>query len=79
MYDLGKPMLRRAELHVGDKPFVITARNLTDANRYVQSVKLNGQPYDKLYITHQDLLQGGTLEFEMGSQPSAARFEPMVP
>ena len=70
VYDLGKPMLRRAELHVGKKPFVITARNLTDANRYVQSVKLNGQPYNKLYITHQDLLQGGTLELWMGKEPN---------
>ena len=78
VYDLGKPMLRRAELHVGEKPFVITARNLTDANRYVQSVKLNGQPYNKLYITHQDLLQGGTLEFEMGSLPSTASFESLA-
>nr|GFC16530.1 hypothetical protein [Tanacetum cinerariifolium] len=32
---------------------------------------LNGKPYSKSYITHQDLLQGGKLVLEMGAKPSA--------
>jgi hypothetical protein len=38
---------------------------------FIQSVRLNGKKYDKTYITHQDILQGGTLEFKMGEKPSS--------
>ena len=38
-------------------------------NIYVQSVKLNGRPYDKSYITHEQIMNGDTLEFEMGNRP----------
>ena len=34
-----------------------------------RSVKLNGKPYDKSYITHQQIMDGATVEFEMSSEP----------
>ena len=37
---------------------------------YIQSVALNGQPYDKSYIRYDDIMKGGTLEFVMGAQPN---------
>ena len=40
---------------------------------YVKSVKLNGKAYNKLYITHADLLAGGKLEFQMASTPNKSR------
>lgn len=67
-YQLGKPMIHEAEFKVGDTPFKIRTYNLDDKNRYVQSVKLNGKEYDKLYITHTDIVQGGILEFFMGNK-----------
>jgi putative alpha-1,2-mannosidase len=51
----------------------IIASGVSDRNRYVKSVKLNGKPYDKLYITHADLLTGGKLEFMMASTPNKSR------
>ena len=40
------------------------------ANRiYVQAVKLNGEPYDKSYITHEQIMSGATLELVMGEEP----------
>ncbi|MGL5620249.1 MAG: glycoside hydrolase domain-containing protein, partial [Tannerellaceae bacterium] len=39
-------------------------------NMYIQSVKLNGKPYTKSYIIHNDIMNGGTLEFEMGPEPN---------
>lgn len=35
----------------------------------MQSVKLNGRAYNKLFITHADIVNGGTLEFTMSSVP----------
>ncbi|MGL4851761.1 MAG: GH92 family glycosyl hydrolase [Phocaeicola sp.] len=48
----------------------VIAHNNSDANRYIQSIKLNGQPYEKPYISYDAIMQGGTLEFEMGSEPA---------
>lgn len=46
---------------------------MSDKKRYVKSVRLNGKPYSKMYITHQDLLNGGVLEFEMSDTPNKQR------
>ena len=37
------------------------------------AITKNGKPYDKLYITHSDLLAGGKLEFQMASSPNKSR------
>ena len=47
----------------------MTALNLSDTNRYVQSVRLNGKRLDRHYITHDEILQGGHLEFVLGPTP----------
>ena len=35
-------------------------------NKYIQSVKLNGKPYNKTYLQHADIINGGEIVFEMG-------------
>lgn len=71
-YVFGSPLFDEAEIAVGDnRTFRIVANNNTRENCYIQSVKLNGQPYTKTYINHADIVAGGLLEFEMGNQPSA--------
>ncbi len=61
----------RATIDVGNgKSFTIVAKNNSDKNIYIQSAKLNGQTYSKSYILHQDIVNGGTLEFEMGNNPA---------
>jgi predicted alpha-1,2-mannosidase len=53
------------------KTFRISAPNLADKkNIYVKSVKLNGEPYTKAFITHQDIMNGGELTFEMSPSPN---------
>lgn len=79
IYVLGKPMLDKVELMIGGKKFIMEARNLNDKNIYVQSVKLNGKDYNKLYITHQDIVRGAKLEFEMGATPSKNKFFSSIP
>ena len=49
--------------------FAVEAIDLNEANLYVQAVELNGKIYDKTTISYQDILNGGTLKFCMGSQP----------
>lgn len=49
---------------------VVKAPKVSDKNCYVQSVKLNGKEIHRGYITYDEILAGGTLEFTMGSKPN---------
>ena len=70
-YVIGRPFLDRATLVLPQgKRFTIVARGLSDANRYVGSVRLNGRPLQRGYIRHDELLAGGTLEFRMSRTPN---------
>ena len=55
------------------KTLEINAPGVSDKNRYVRRVLLNGKPYDKLYITYSDMMAGGTLEFQMAAKPNRSR------
>ena len=52
------------------KTFIIIATNNSSANIYIQSMKLNGKPLDRHWISHQEITEGGLLEMEMGPTPS---------
>ena len=76
LYEIGTPMFPRMQLHLaGGKTFTVVAHNVSRENIYIQSVKLNGTPYDKCYITHGQIMEGATLELEMGSEPGAVWYE----
>ncbi|MDR0836273.1 MAG: GH92 family glycosyl hydrolase [Tannerella sp.] len=65
-YFFGSPIMDKAVVNTGNgKTFTIIAKNNSAENKYIQSVTLNGEPYDKLYIDYKDIVSGGTLEFEM--------------
>ena len=71
-YIIGSPLFDEAQINVGNgKSFNVRAKNNSQVNIYVQSAKLNGKPYSKTYLMFQDIVRGGTLELEMGSEPSA--------
>ena len=73
-YVLGAPYVPYMKLTLDNgKTFEIKAPEVSDKNRYVKSVLLNGKPYTKTYITHADLLGGGTLEFVMSAKPNKKR------
>ena len=73
-YVLGAPYLPYAKINLPNgRTFEIKAPGASDKNRYVKEVLRNGKPYGKLYITHSDILQGGTLEFEMSAKPAKRR------
>lgn len=68
-YWFGSPLFDEAEVRVPGGSMKIVAVNNSPANKYIQRVWLNGRPYTKPYITHEDLMKGGELRFEMGSEP----------
>ena len=70
VYDLGTPMFPKVEMRLpGGKTFTILAEGVSPENVYVQSVKLDGKPLDRLTITHDMIVSGGTLQFVMGPAP----------
>ena len=73
-YVLGAPYLPYMKVRLENgKTFEVKADKVSDKNRYVKAVKLNGKPYTKGYITQDDILNGGTLTFEMTSSPNKKR------
>ena len=69
-YVLGAPQLPEMTVNLANgKTFKVLARNISKANKYVKSVKLNGKPYTKNCISHADIVNGGVLEFEMTNTP----------
>lgn len=65
-YVFGAPQLPELVLHLADgKTFTIKAEGLSEANKYVKSITLNGEPYTKNFISHADIVKGGTLVYQM--------------
>ena len=72
LYVFGSPVVDKATLQVaGGKTFSVEVKENNAVNKYIQSITLNGKPYTKSYLSHQDLMKGGKLVIEMGSRPSA--------
>ena len=70
IYVIGSPLVNEATINLGNKKkFHISARNNSPQNIYIRSVKLNGKILSRSYITHKEILNGGTLEFEMADSP----------
>ncbi len=69
-YDFGTPIFKEAKINLENgKSFVIKAANVSPKNIYIKSVKLNGKPHKQTFFAHNDLKNGGVLEFEMTNQP----------
>ena len=65
-YVFGAPQLPKIVLNLADgKTFTVIAEGISEENKYVESITLNGEAYTKNYITHEDIVKGGTLVFKM--------------
>lgn len=70
-YAIGSPLFGEATLHLAkDKTFTIRALDNSEANVYIQSATLNGEPFDRTWITQEEINQGGILQFQMGPKPN---------
>jgi predicted alpha-1,2-mannosidase len=73
-YPLGSPLFSKLTFHLENgKNFIINAKNNSEKNVYIQSAQLNGKNYTKNYITHEEIMNGGALTFEMSSVPNINR------
>ncbi len=71
IYTIGSPILDEAIIQlVGDNSFIIKTKNNSKENIYIQSATLNGKPFSRTWISHQEIMNGGILVFEMGRQPN---------
>ncbi len=69
-YIIGSPSFEEATLHLENgKQFTIKAKGASSENIYISSVKLNGKIYNKNYLSHSDIMNGGCLEFTMSNEP----------
>ena len=72
-YEIGTPLFPSMKLALANgKTFTVLAPAVNEKNLYVKSVKVNNVPYDKSYITHEQIMSGSTIEFEMTDVPAAA-------
>jgi predicted alpha-1,2-mannosidase len=70
-YIFGSPVFDEVSIKVpSGKTMRVTAHNNGKENVFIQSVSLNGKPYTKVFIDHETLMQGGSLQFEMGPEPN---------
>ena len=67
IYDLTSPWVEEAEIALANgNKFIIKTQNHSEENIYIKEVLLNGKPYDKLTINHEQIMEGGELLFILG-------------
>lgn len=70
-YAIGSPLFSKVKMHLTNgKCFEIVANNVSDDNKYIVSAKLNGKPLDRPFISHEAIMEGGRLVFEMSDKPN---------
>ncbi|MCB4808913.1 GH92 family glycosyl hydrolase [Tamlana sp. 62-3] len=69
VYSITSPTVTSATINLENgKVFKITTENQSPENKYIQSILLNGEPYNALSITHQDIIDGGNLHIVLGDK-----------
>jgi predicted alpha-1,2-mannosidase len=70
-YVIGSPLFNKATINLDNgKKFTVETVNNSNKNSYIKSITLNGKAYQKTYITHTDIMNGGVLKIVMGSTPN---------
>ncbi len=79
-YSIGSPVFDEVKIHLdnGNTTKLLSINNSKE-NVYVRSLEYNGEDYRKSFITHQELLQGGDLSFNMDDQPDQQWFQEHLP
>ncbi len=76
IYSIGRPIFEKVEINLPNgKVFTVIANNNRPENKYLQLAKLNDKILTEPYFSHDDIVNGGTLEFEMGATPNKNLFQ----
>jgi predicted alpha-1,2-mannosidase len=71
VYTIGTPFFEEIKIHLENgKVFTIKAHDFSVTNKYIQSATLNGKPLNTPFFSHEELMKGALLEFEMGPYPN---------
>ena len=74
IYIIGSPIFEEATIKLNSPydagEFNIKANLVSPVNRYIQSATLNGEAMSKNWLSHEEIVKGGTLIFEMGPEPN---------
>ncbi|MBE9490715.1 MAG: glycoside hydrolase family 92 protein, partial [Bacteroidetes bacterium] len=70
-YIIGTPLFDKSTINLENgKQFTIAAHNLSTLNKYIEYAFLNGKKLNRTYLTHQEIMNGGILEFYMTDNPA---------
>src|SRR5690606_3948474 len=74
-YVIGSPLFEKATLALENGNELIISATATESrqNRYIQSMKVNGQDYDKNYLEYSELIKGGVIDFVLSNEPNLSR------
>ena len=71
VYRVGTPLFDEAVIHIpGGQAFTIRARGASASRPFIQSAALNGKPFTRTWIRHEEIVKGGELVFVVGPQPN---------
>lgn len=71
IYSIGSPGLEAVEMTLyNGKKVRVTTENYSKENVYIQSMTLNGKPYNKTYLTYDDIKNGADIKFVLGKEPN---------
>jgi len=71
IYTIGSPLFTKSTIHLQNgKDFTVLAPGASKLGKYIQSATLNGRPLNTPFITHKDIMEGGTLKLVMGDRPN---------
>ena len=73
-YVIGSPVFPKMKVHLENgKTLEIRAKGNSLENCYIQSATLNGKSFSRTWLSYDELMQGGVIEYQMGSQPNTTR------
>ena len=74
VYQIGVPKFDKATIKLENgKQFIVRAVGTSSGKPYIRSAVLNGKPLRRYWIRHDEIMNGGVLEFEMSAKPNKGR------
>ena len=71
VYTIGSPAFEEVKIKLENgKTFTLKAKGCSKVNKYIQSAKLNGEVLNRPWFTHDQLMNGATIELVMGPLPN---------
>ncbi len=71
IYAIGTPLFPEIQINMENgKTFTVKAVNVSSENIYIRSATLNGKPFNKCFLTHNEIANGGEIVFKMGPEPN---------